>query len=375
MLREGLLDELAALLAACAFGAGKGDHFYIRRSNIAGNGSNIPSQMAEVRTAAADIKAGFDELLAQQALGEPQPFDMMFGQGLFETQAAKGGDFSNQMYCMIAENLTCVDACHNALTAHLSPRPPPQVLDGGPVVRRAGRRPAVPRAHAARVGVRRVLRAHRPPRTAAQLELGSRPAVAHRTPPSQVKPYCYDAEPPLVGSNEQWSREHNRELEPALREFVQKGKTVRAASALCLCPCTCSHPPSLLQVAWGYAIAIRFKDGRWRGLERATKILNDELRCETFLNKYRGDPLTCCSSPPALPSADDRASAPAPTGELEADAARHLPPLPLPSPAPRAVAGKAAPRRARTHCSLTLPGSHYTSYTDGSVGVSSFLNY
>ena len=94
-----------------------------------------------------------------------------------------------------------------------------------------------------------------------------------------------------------------------------------------------------------------------RGLARATKILNDAERCEDFLNKYRGDDRTRCSSPPPLP-ADDRESAPAPAGEL-ADAARHLPPPPLPSPAPRAVAGKPLLAHGFTHTArLSLHQRH-----------------
>ena len=58
-------------------------------------GSNIPLQMREVQRPMPTSRLAA-ALLAQQASGERQPFDVIFGQGFRD--GGGEGDFSNQMY-------------------------------------------------------------------------------------------------------------------------------------------------------------------------------------------------------------------------------------------------------------------------------------
>ena len=83
----GLLPERAALLAACAFGAAKGDQLDLGHSNVWDGYENVPEQLEEARAAKKEIKDFFDAILEKQKDGQLVEFEMILGQGLLD-----GGD-------------------------------------------------------------------------------------------------------------------------------------------------------------------------------------------------------------------------------------------------------------------------------------------
>ncbi len=81
----GLLPERAALLAAGAFGAAKGDQLHLGPSNVWDGYENVPEQLEETRAAKEEIKDFFDAILEkQEESGKLVEFEMILGQGLLD---------------------------------------------------------------------------------------------------------------------------------------------------------------------------------------------------------------------------------------------------------------------------------------------------